>query len=292
MASARSKGILLTLLAGVAWGIISLFIRTLGKAGLNGLDIGAIRSICSAMVLLAAVPFVDRKALKIRPKDIWCLAGCGLVSITLFNALYFETMQKTTVNIAVVLLYTSPIFVTLFSCLLFGEKFTRWKLLALFLVTAGCVLVSGLADKNAEARLSVTGLLMGLGSGLFYALYSIFGRYSQQRGYNSFTITLWAFLFSGTASLFILDWHTALQALQSPVNCLALAGLVAISTILAYCAYTAGLKLLPPSNAAIIVAVEPLVGTLTGMLVFHEPLSLSAAIGMVLIIGAMFACGK
>ena len=285
--SGTSKGILLTVVAGSLWGLISIFVRSLVAAGMSSLDITALRSVCAGLVLLASVPFIERSALKVKTADLWCMAGCGVVSICLFNLCYFAAIQLTTVNISVVLLYTSPIFSTLLSCIFFGEKFTRWKLLSLIMVTIGCVLVSGVLSDSEELRLTPLGLLLGLGSGLFYGLFSIFGRFAQQRGYSSFAITLWAFIFSGTASLLLMNYGRVSHALSTPQACLSLAGLVVFSTILPYCAYTAGLRLLQPSVAAITVAVEPIVGTIVGTLFFREPLTIAALFGMLLILAAM-----
>ena len=284
--SSRHKGVLLALLAGASWGVISLFIRRLNAIGFSSRDVAAMRSILSALVLLATVPFTPGKPLHLKLQDAWCVAGCGILSITLFNCCYFATMQRTTVNIAVVLLYTSPVFVTLLSCAFFKECFTRRKLLALVMVIVGCVFVSGVIGSGS--RLTPTVLCLGLASGLFYALYSIFGRFAQQHGLDSFKITLWTFIFAGLAALFYLDWSNSLPLLSSPINWLVLLGLVLISTILPYYTYTAALKLLEPSTAAIVVAIEPVVGSLVGILLFHEAVSASALVGMVLVIGAMF----
>ncbi len=277
---------LLALLAGSCWGIISLFIRQLNAIGFSALDIAALRSILTALALLAAIPCAKGKPLRLKLHDIWCVAGCGILSITFFNCCYFATMQRSTVNVAVVLLYTSPVFVTLLSCAFFGERFTHRKLLALAMVVLGCVFVSGVIGSGG--RLTPTVLCLGLCSGLFYALYSIFGRFAQQHGLDSFKITLWTFIFAGFAALFYLNWHNSLPLLRTPLSWLCLVGLVLISTILPYYTYTAALKLLQPSTAAIVVAIEPVVGSLVGILIFHEPVSASALVGMVLVIGAMF----
>jgi drug/metabolite transporter (DMT)-like permease len=277
---------LLALLAGSCWGIISLFIRRLNAIGFSALDIAALRSILTALALLAAIPCAKGKPLRLKLRDIWCVAGCGILSITLFNCCYFATMQRSTVNVAVVLLYTSPVFVTLLSCAFFGERFTRRKLLALAMVVLGCVFVSGVIGSGS--RLTPTVLCLGLCSGLFYALYSIFGRFAQQHGLDSFKITLWTFIFAGFAALFYLNWGNSLPLLSHLSSWLTLVGLVLISTILPYYTYTAALKLLQPSTAAIVVAIEPVVGSLVGILLFHEPVSASALLGMVLVIGAMF----
>jgi drug/metabolite transporter (DMT)-like permease len=48
------------------------------------------------------------------------------------------------------------------------------------------------------------------------------------------------------------------------------------------------LKRLPPSTAAIVATIEPVVGTLVGIAVFGETIGFSSLAGMCLIIGAIF----
>ena len=90
---------------------------------------------------------------------------------------------------AAILLYTSPIWVTLLSALLFYEKLTAAKLAALCMAFGGCVLVSGLGGGGLTLR----GLLLGLGAGLGYGLYSILGSIALRR-YSAFTVTALTFL--------------------------------------------------------------------------------------------------
>lgn len=286
--SSRLKGVALVLAAGVTWGMISLFVHGLGEAGISERSITALRSFFAAVILLAVMPLASPGAFRVRLRDLWCFAGCGLASMIMFNLLYFATLQRAGVGMSVILLYTSPVFVTALSCLFFGEKFGLCKLLALCLVTCGCVLVSGVFN-DGGARVSLPVLLMGIGSGFCYALYSIFGRFAQRRGYGSDAITLWSFIFAGGAALLIFDWGESLPIIAGrPVLWVNTFLLVIVSTIIPYFCYTSGLKRLQPSTAAIAAAVEPVVGTMVGVLVFSEVLTWSSLSGMFLIFAAMF----
>ena len=89
------------------------------------------------------------------------------------------------------------------------------KLLALVLTFTGCCLVSGLGSGSA---VSMKGLLLGLGSGFFYALYSIFSRYAIERGYGSWTITFYTFLLCLLASAPLAHWGLIASALSSGVS--------------------------------------------------------------------------
>lgn len=281
------NGISLVLLSGASWGVISLFIRRLSIAGFSAMDISALRSILSCIILVIVIAIIKPNAFFVRLKDLWCMVGCGIFSLTLFNISYFYTMQHTSVAIAVVLLYTSPIFVTLLSRLFFREKLRKWAFLALGMVSLGCVLVSGALADVSSSRLSFSTLLAGLASGLCYGLFSIFGRFAQNRGYSTYTITLWTFILAVIPAIFLLNWRTASANIHGSVI-FTLVGLAIVSTVLPYFAYTAGLRLLTPTKAAIFATLEPIVGTIVGITVFHEPLTINVAFGIVLILGAMF----
>ena len=267
--------------------MISIFVRELSSAGLSAAQIVSVRSIGAALMLGLPLLCKDYRALRIKWRDCWCFIGTGIGSIVLFNYCYFATIQRTSVSVAVILLYTSPLFVTLLSRVLFGERLSLRKIIALAMVFAGCVMVSGVC--GGGARLSTSGLLLGLCAGLTYALYSIFGRYAQQRGYSATAITFWSFMLAAIAVIFITPWLSVCHAFaNAPHLWLYLAGLVIISTILPYCFYTAGLTKLELSAASVIVAVEPVTATIIGTIFFREPLTIFIITGIALVLAALW----
>ena len=60
-----------------------------------------------------------------------------------------------------------------------------------------------------------------------------------------------------------------------------------ISSLLPYIFYTIGLNNMEASVAAVLVAVEPLVGCVIGITVFHDGASPSQIIGIALILGSI-----
>ena len=96
------------------------------------------------LVLLGAYMLVFRRqAFKIKLKDLWVFLGAGLLSLTMFGLAYMNAMQEMSLSMAVVLLYTSPIFVILLSAPLFKERITPVKVVALVLVIIGAVFTTG-----------------------------------------------------------------------------------------------------------------------------------------------------
>lgn len=281
----KHKATISVILAGVLWGVISLFIRKLSAAGLSAQEISLVRMLVSAAVFPAAVALTAPQKLRVAWRDLWMFVGTGIVSIVLFNTCYFRTIVRSQASVAVVLLYTSPVFVMLLSAVLFREKITSRKLLALAMTLAGCVLVAGLA--GGGYRLSADVLLTGLASGLFYALYTIFGRYALAK-YDTLTVTAYTFLFglAGAAALGGLPRITAILAQDWSLLPWYL-GIGIVCTVLPYVLYTWGLQRMESGRAAILVAVEPLVGTLLGLLVYHESAGPAKLLGIGLILSAM-----
>ena len=286
----RSKPAIAVLAAGVCWGIISLFVRALSAAGLAPLQIAFLRLALSALVFFPFLALRDPSKLRIRLRDIWMFAGTGIVSLVCFYALYFYATIHSQASVAVVLLYTSPAFVLILSALLFKEKITRVKLLCLGMTVLGCAMVSGVF--GASYRLTVRVLLAGLGSGFFYALYTIFARVALRR-YDSMTVTAYTFLLGALGSLPLGQPGPAVGILAAkPALLLPLLGIAVISTVLPYFLYTWGLQRMDSGRAAILAAVEPLVGAVLGMTAYGEPHDVPKLAGILLILAAILLLNR
>lgn len=270
--------------AGCLWGCMGILVKTMNKGGFNSIEVTAFRSVITGLVMFAGLLALDRKALKIRMKDLWCFLGTGILSVVFFNVCYFSCMTYTTLSTAAILLYTAPAFVMLMSFFLFKEKFTGKKVTALLIAFLGCILVSGGFGKNS---VSTMGLLTGLGAGLGYALYSIFSRYAIQRGYGSYTITAYTFLFAAIGSIPLLDWNHFGTCLKASVSVLPFAAFVAfMTTVAAYILYTKGLEGMENGKASIMASIEPVVASLVGFLLYNEVPTPMGIVGMLLVLVA------
>lgn len=279
----RMFSILLVLAAGSMWGCMGLLVRPLNEIGLVTMDICFLRGFVTFVVMLAGLIIFDREALKIRLKDTWCFIGTGALSVSFFNFCYFKTITLTSLSVAAVLLYTAPAFVMVMSFFLFKESMTRQKIVALVIAFTGCVLVSGIVTGGGE--LNVKGILMGLGAGFGYALYSIFGRYALQRGYNSMTITFYTFLFATLTTVFLVDVSSIINIVgMYPRIGIYGAFMILFVTLLPYLCYTKGLSRLENGMASVIASIEPVVATALGILIYKEEMTLVNAFGMILVL--------
>lgn len=274
--------------AGCFWGIISLFLKPLLNMGFSQVQTVTFRCLIAAVVLGAVMLIKDKNLFKFKLCDLWCFLGTGLVSLMFFSICYFYSMTYNGVCVAVILLYTSPVFVMLLSLLLFKEKITYKKIIAVVLTIAGCVFVSGIAGGQS---IGVLGVVLGICSGLGYALYSIFSRYALQRNYNSMTISFYTFLFCGLACI-PFSSPIKLVANLTPNAMLLALGLGVVCCVLPYLCYTKGLQYVENTKASIIVAVEPVVASFIGILVYNEQITVVKLLGVILVLAAVVICSK
>ena len=277
-----------TILAGVLWGCISLFLKPLTSAGFSSLQVMVFRAVLSSIMLLVYLALVNPELLKIQFRDIWMFIGTGVISLTFFSICYFKTILEIGTSVAVILLYTSPIFVLLLSVLLFKEKINLVKIIALIMTFAGSILVAGVIGAG-EPQITAKGFVIGLCAGFGYALYSIFSRFALKK-YHSLTVTFYTFVFSGI-SLLPFAQLSSITCFGDVKTVFLVVGIALFCSVLPYIFYTFGLSGLENGRAAILVTVEPLVGTLVGFFIWGEPVNVANVTGIILIFAAVILLG-
>ena len=275
--------------AGCMWGSMGFFNRFITVYGLSQLQIVYLRMLVATVGLGLVLMGTSKGLFKVKIKDLWCFIGSGMISMLCLNITYFFAMQYTTLSVAALLLSTSPAYVMLFSAVLFGEKLNKRKVTALIVMLAGCVFITGAAE--GELVLSWQGLLFGLASGICYALYSIFGRFALNKGYQSETIAFYTFLFAFIGIAPFGEVGLIAQAADLKLIVLALA-MGVVTCIFPYVLYTKGLSGVENSLAAILATSEPITATLIGGIVFKEELSLGNFLGIVLIISSVLIMNR
>lgn len=282
----ETVGAVYVLLGASCWGTTGFFVNILTHSGLTPMQIACLRATLGAMICFFYCLATNRTALSISLKKIWYFIGTGILSLSIFNWSYFNTIALSSMSIASALLYTSPIFVLILSVFLFKEPLTTRKIAAVLCTCCGCALVSGLFEEN-EARVAPLAIVFGIGAGFTYALYSIFGSFAL-RTYKPATVTLYTLVFSSLALLPLSDTGPALTILSSghlPVVSLLFA---LVSTALPYFLYTKGLQHIEASKAATLATVEPLVACTIGVMYFSDPLSPFKVAGVGMIVFAVF----
>jgi DME family drug/metabolite transporter len=266
--------------AAVLWGTLGLAARPLFAAGLSPHGAATWRAVGACVLLVAYCLTADRAALRLARRDVPLLAAYGAVSVAGFMTVYFTAISLTTVATAAVLLYTAPAWVVVLARLLFGEPLTSMKNAAVACAFGGCVLVVGAVGPGA-VRLTTAGLLAGLGAGLTYALYSIFGK-TALRTLSAMTTVVYTLAFGAL----VLVAARGLPPLPAG-SLLPLAYVIVFPTALAYVLYIGGLRWVETGRASVVATLEPVVAALAGAFVLREPFGVLQWVGAALILAGV-----
>ncbi len=290
MKSKTRLSVFFVVLAGLCWGTSPIFVHYLAPFGISSLQMTAIRGSVSFLCLLGFVLIKDRKLFKTNIKDLglYFIIGASLFG-TAFC--YYTAMQMTSPPTAVVLMYTAPVYVMLFSVLFMGEKFSRFKLAALAIILVGCVLVSGIIG---DPDFNVWGVLMGILTSFVYAAYNILTKISMQKKREPLTVTLYSFMFMSLIALAVcdpMDLFARVSADTMPVLPLGI-GLGIVTFVVPYFLFTWSMKYLSAGVASALSIVEPMAATVFSVLFLAETLNIYSVIGILMILAAVYMLGR
>lgn len=274
-------------LAAALWGTIGVLVKWLYAWDVNLWSFIFFRAIIGAVACGLAILVVQRSWFKVERRDIPFLTLYGFVSTSVFFALWLYTLSITTVAVAVVMLYTAPVFAAILARFTFGEAISPQKVVALCLSFTGCALVAGLLAE--QPVVSLLGVITGIGSAMTYAAFGIMGKRARSK-HNSLTIQFYSMTFG---SLFLVPALTVPGASLGPYPWQVWALMVFIAagpTLVARVLYVSAVKHVEASRAAIVANIEPVMAAIFAFVMLGEALSPLQIIGGCLVLaGAILA---
>ncbi len=284
------RGYLLVLGAATAWGTLGLFYTVLGRDdGLAPVTIVFFRAAIGLAALLA-IALIRRRSLHVERRHWPLFAALGAVGVAAFYLVYAYAVQVAGVAVAAVLMYTAPVWVTLYAWRFLGERPSRTGILALVGTLAGAALVAQVYEPGL-LRLNAPGIALGLGSSLCYGCYSILNKQAV-RHYSPWTVLTLGLAF-GVPLLALVQTPSALaHAVSTPQTIVWLLAMALGPGLCGGLLYAAGLHHLPASVASIVVSMEPVVAGLLAFLLLGERLAPGQILGALLIIGSITLLGS
>ncbi len=300
-AAQRWKGYALAVLAAVCWATGGLTAKWLFSP-LDaitaswplpplGIEVDAVvlagaRAVSAAGILLVYVAATRRQALKVRVTDIGFLAVFGIVGLAGVHVTYFKAIAYTDVATAILLQYLAPIIVLIVSVLVLGERMS-WVLPAgVALSVTGCALVVGAIGGDGLA-VSPAGLAWGLASAVFFALYSLLGKYAAPR-FSPWPLLAYGLVFAAAFWLVYLGGFASIAELFSSSS-----GLVAVlymavfATIVPFAAFLKALHYIDATKAVVTSTLEPVVAGVAAFALFGEGFAAPQLFGGLLVIAAI-----
>lgn len=197
--------------------------------------------------------------------------------------LLFQAYKYAGVATGTLCYYLAPVFVTLLSPLLFGEKLTAKKLCCAIVALAGMIPISGVLDSAADV--SVTGILFGVGAACLYTCIVILNK--KINGVSDSDRTLVQLAASGLVMLpYVLFTQDLGSLTLTTTQLLLLVTVGVVHTGLAYMLYLSSVNALPAQTVAIFSYVDPITAIVLSALLLNEPFGAWSIVGAVLILGA------
>jgi DME family drug/metabolite transporter len=282
--------------AAFLWGISA----TLGRAAFTGhlrpgaAALGAIDPLILSqsraslsLVVLLPVLLVRRGAasLRVPGRDLVQFVVLGILGVAVSNYFYYVAIQRTNVATAIVLQYTAPVWVLLYTVARGAQRPSVRRIAAVGLAVVGCAFAVGFVG-SGDIRMDKIGVMAALLAAFSFAFYNVGGHKVLAR-YDRWKVLLWVLV--GTSAFWICvnpPWKI-LAAHYGPQQWEFMLIFSLVSVLGPFSCYFAGLQHLEPTRAIVVSCLEPVFSIIIAALVLGELVRPMQTVGIVLVLMAI-----
>jgi drug/metabolite transporter (DMT)-like permease len=268
------------------------------QAGIPATRLTALRCTGAAVALLAVLAVMAPARLRVTWREVPFLAVFGVVGVALTQFLYYVSIGRMPVGIALVFEMTAPVFIALYVWLVRREKVRSRLWLALLLSLSGLVLVAEVWQDGGS--LDPLGVAAALVAALCLATYYLMG----ERGAvtrDPVALTCWSFVAAAVFWAAAAPWWefdagvlaervpVSLDAVQLPLWSLVV-WIVVLGAVVPFWLSIAALRHLAPTAAGLVATVEPVFASIVAWLWLEQVLTgWQVAGGAVVLTGIVLA---
>ena len=234
-----------------------------------------------AAVAVALMAVASGVSLRFTKRDIRKFALYGLITALHF-LLYAASLSFTSITHSLALVYTAPVFVTLFSALLLKESLPRAKYLGIGIAVIGVAVLAGF--EPTMSPMMAVGDAMAVGSAICFGLYSVAGRFER----DSCPLLRYALGLYGFAALWLLPFAVLWRGEAVPFWTLGWRPLLSVAALgvfplaIGHTLYNASLRRVHATYVNLVATQEVTGGVLLGLVFLSEMPSLNSIIGAAL----------
>ena len=218
----------------------------------------------------------------------------GLTGIFTYNVFFFMGLKTVTAGRASLIVATNPVFISLFSVLLFKERMNAGKVMGIILCLAGAAIVisHGNLPEIFRGKLG-WGEVYILGCVASWVAYSLIGKVIMKDLSPLHAVTYSCLI--GTLALFFPALQEGIYEQVMTYTAIDWTGIFYLGffgTVLGFLWYYEGIQVIGPSRAAVFINFVPVSGVLLGWLLLDESINLSLLTGAALVIGGVYLTNK
>ncbi|MSQ46231.1 MAG: DMT family transporter [Ignavibacteria bacterium] len=278
-------GYIFVVIASFFWGISATVAKiVLEKTG-DPLILSQTRVTISAILLFIYLYFFKRELLKIDWKDFKYFIITGIFGLAGSNYFYYSAIKETTVSNAILVQYTAPILVALYSVFILREKLSRVLLYSIIISFIGIYLAIGGFEFNLTES-SKRGIIYAVLAAFSFATFTLSAKKLLNK-YQSITSMLYTLL---AASLFWITVNSPMEiaaANYSTNDWLLYSVIAIISILIPYSCFFYGLKLLSSTKAILTSTLEPIFAIGSEIIFLGITFSLIQGAGAFLVIASI-----
>lgn len=282
--------------AAFLWGISA----TLGRAAFTGRllpggeSIGTIDPLILSqsrttlsLLLMLPVMLARRGAsgLRVPRQDLVQFFLLGIFGVAVSNYFYYLAIQRTNVATAIILQYTAPVWVLLYTAVRDACRPSLRRSAAVGVAVFGCALAVGLIGSGG-LRMDPIGIPAALLAAFSFAFYNI-GGHSVLSRYDRWKVLLWVLLATSTFWIFVNPPWNIIAAHYNLQQWGFMLVFSLVSVLAPFYCYFSGLQYLEPTRAVVASCLEPVFSIVIAALVLGELLRPMQTVGIVLVLVAI-----
>ena len=288
----KSKiGYFYILLAGIFWSTLGFLVSKISDYNFSPEEVAFFRMVGGFIVISIYGKITMPTMFKITKKGILYVVSIGIVCQFIFNIAYMGSISMVGASMAAVLLYVSPVFVAIFSKIVYKEKINKIKILSLIFCVIGAFLaVTG--GKIEIKELNICGIIAGIMAAITYAMLPIFNK-NALKEMDNITMSAYAFLIAAIIMCFRVNPIHTISKIDNMRVLMYILSFGIIPTAMSYIVYSKGiLKGVELSIAGVVESIELVLSVIIGWTLLGEDFSVVKLFGVLLMVVSTFIAVK
>jgi drug/metabolite transporter, DME family len=223
--------------------------------------------------------------LRVPGRDLLQFFLLGILGVAVSNYFYYLAIQRTNVATAIILQYTAPVWVLLYTAVRGAQRPSWQKIAAVGLAVTGCALAVGLIGSSGF-RMDAIGIAAAILAAFSFAFYNIGGHKVLAR-YDRWKVLLWVLVATSTFWIFVNPPWKIVGAHYGRQQWSFMLVFSLVSVLGPFSCYFAGLQHLEPTRAIVTSCLEPVFSIAIAALVLGELVKPMQMVGIVLVLVAI-----